>query len=198
MNTWPMRRRFSCGSVTPASAVKKLIFRFHDVQIGFEVRRELADDRRFLVLAQQAVVDQDARQAAARWPAPTAPRRPTESTPPDSPQITRCDRRLARAIRAIGLLGEIVQLPRAVAAADVVTKFARIALPGGVCVTSGMKLQAVDRQPLVLDGRDRAGRGARQRHEIAGDVRHLIAVAHPHFGLLRHAGKQTVGRRLSK
>ena len=68
MNAWPIRRRFSCGSVTPASAVEKLVLGMDDVQIGAEMRGEFADDRFFFVLAQQAVVDQDARQLRADRP----------------------------------------------------------------------------------------------------------------------------------
>ena len=37
MNTWPMRRRFSCGSVTPASVAEEPRLAVDDVQVGLEV-----------------------------------------------------------------------------------------------------------------------------------------------------------------
>ena len=40
---------------------QKFVFRLDDVQVGLEVAGELADDRLLLGLAQQPVVDQDAR-----------------------------------------------------------------------------------------------------------------------------------------
>ncbi len=45
----------------------------------------------------------------------------------------------------------------------------------------------------MADGGDRTGLRCGQRHEIAVDRLHLIAVAHPDDGFGRHAGEQAVG-----
>ena len=60
MNARPICRRFSCGSIAPARALRNLSSRLDDVQIGLEMAGELADDRFLLGLAQQSVIDQDA------------------------------------------------------------------------------------------------------------------------------------------
>ena len=53
----------------------------------------------------------------------------------------------------------------------------------------GMKLEAIDRQRPMFHRRERARGRGRQRHEIVGKLRDLIAVAHPNVDLLGHAGK---------
>ena len=45
----------------------------------------------------------------------------------------------------------------------------------------------------MLHRRVLAGCRVRERREVAGDRVDLIAVAHPHFGVARHAGEQDVG-----
>ncbi len=60
MNAWPMMRRFSCGSVTPARALKEAGLGLHDMQVGLEVLGEFVDDRLLFIFAQQAIVDEDA------------------------------------------------------------------------------------------------------------------------------------------
>ena len=85
-----MIRRFSCGSVTPASAVEEPLSGVDDVQVGLEVvaeRRAMTDFG--FALAQQAVVDEDARQPAGRSPRYSSAATTDESTPPDRPQMTR-------------------------------------------------------------------------------------------------------------
>ena len=66
-----------------------------------------------------------------------------------------------------------------------------LAAPGRVR-DLGMKLQAVDRQPAMLDRGDGAGVGRGQRLKSAETLRHLVAVAHPDLGLVGHAGEQLV------
>ena len=44
---------------------QKTIFGFHDMQVGFEMRGEFANDSRFFILPQQAVVHQDAGKLRA-------------------------------------------------------------------------------------------------------------------------------------
>ena len=72
-----------------------------------------------------------------------------ESTPPESPQITRpLPTRLADGLDR--LAGEIADLPRARALADRLEEVAQDLLPQRRVRHLGMKLQAVDRQPAVL------------------------------------------------
>ena len=115
---------------------QKSAFRFHDVQIGFEVAGELVDDRLLFVLAQQAVVDEDARELradrsiqerghdgridAARQPADHAMTCPLRS------------RTRAMVCSAKSPSRHVPVQPQ-----TFVRKFARIVLPSGVCVTSG-------------------------------------------------------------
>ena len=68
MNTWPMIRRFSCGSVTPAERRQEALAGVDDVQVGLELVAEGVPDHLRLALAQQAVVDEDARDLRADRP----------------------------------------------------------------------------------------------------------------------------------
>ena len=147
---------------------QKLIFRFHDVQIGFEMRREFANDRRFFVLPQQAVVDQDARQLRAN----RLGQQRRHDRGIDAAGQAANDAAIANSLAQFAdrLLGEIVQLPRAVAAADVRQEIRQDRFARRRVRDFRMKLQAVNRQPLVLDRRDRASRRAGQRLEIVGDT----------------------------
>ena len=146
MKAWPMRRRFSCGSVTPASAVEKLVLGLDDVQVGVEVVGELLDDRRLLRPCAAGRCRPGCRRAAGRWPGRAAPRRPTNRRRPRARKSRgRCRR--ARGSAAIGLLGEVAQLPGARAAADRASrKLPRILRAERRVRHLGMKLQAVDRQ----------------------------------------------------
>ena len=66
MNVWPMILRFSCGSVTPAQAGQGTASAASDhAQVDLEMVAEGRLDRLPLVLPQQAVVDEDARQPVA-------------------------------------------------------------------------------------------------------------------------------------
>ena len=106
-----------------------------------------------------------------------------ESTPPDSPQITRAIADLL-AQPLDRFLGEFAQPPGAGAAANGGEKIGEDFRAPRRVRHFRMKLQAVDRQSAMLDRGDRASAGLGQRHEIAGDGRHLIAVAHPDFGFV--------------
>ena len=68
MKTWPMRRRFSCGSLMPSSAFRKRSAGVDDVQVGLEMAVKRAPHRLRLALPQQAVVHEDARDLRARPP----------------------------------------------------------------------------------------------------------------------------------
>ena len=112
MNAWPMRRRFSCGSVTPASAARNWSSALHDVQVGLEVLGELLDDRLRFVLAQQAVVDEDAGELRAdRLVQQRGDDRRIDAARQAADHAVAC-RRGARTSRD-RLLGEIAQPPGA-------------------------------------------------------------------------------------
>ncbi len=172
---------------------QEFVLGLDDVQIGLEVLRKFANDRLFFVLAQQAVVDQDATELRADGPV----------------QEGRDDRRIDPARQAanhpIGpdaatnlldrLLGKIAEPPRAVALANVGQEIGQHRFAQRRVGHFGMELQAVDRQAAVLDGRDRAGGGARQRREFVRHADDLIAMAHPNFGFVGQAGEQVGVRR---
>ena len=65
MNSSPIRSRFSSGSVTPASRARKRSLRVDVDERDVEVAAERLDHLRRLVLAQQAVVDEDAGELVA-------------------------------------------------------------------------------------------------------------------------------------
>ena len=65
MNSSPTIRRFSSGSVTPSSCARKRAGRVDVDERDVEVPLERLDHLHRLVLAQQAVVDEDARELVA-------------------------------------------------------------------------------------------------------------------------------------
>ena len=65
MNSSPTILRFVSGSLTPASCVEEPLLRAHVHERHVEVAAEGLDDLLRLVLAHQAVVDEDARQLVA-------------------------------------------------------------------------------------------------------------------------------------
>ena len=65
MNSSPIRFRFSSGSVTPASRARKRSCACDVHERHAEAVAERLDDLRRLVAAQQAVVDEDARELVA-------------------------------------------------------------------------------------------------------------------------------------
>ena len=60
MNVWPIRTRFSCGSVTPASASRNRSEASTTRSSAVGVLAERLGDRGPLARAEQAVVDEDA------------------------------------------------------------------------------------------------------------------------------------------
>ena len=60
-----MRRRFSSGSTTPASAVEKAVAGVDHPEIDAQVRRKVLLDLLALVQPQQPVVDEDAGEPVA-------------------------------------------------------------------------------------------------------------------------------------
>ena len=111
-----------------------------------------------------------------------------ESTPPERPQITLPSRRGRGSPRCFRGRNRPASTCRA--AAHQAEKIAENLRPQRRVRHLGMKLQAEDRQLAVLYRGERARVRRRQGHEIVGDGRHLVAVAHPHLDLLRQPGQQ--------
>ena len=59
MNTWPIFRRFSCGSVMPARASRKRCAGIDNVQVGVEMVSESLAHFLHFTLAQKAIVHED-------------------------------------------------------------------------------------------------------------------------------------------
>ena len=145
----------------PGERCEKPMLALHDVQIRFKMLREFEDYRLFFVLAQQPIVDQDARKLRANrlvqkrgndcriHPA----RQPADhAILPDS-----------RPNLANRLLGKIAQPPGAAAAADVRNKVGKHRLAIGRVRDLRMKLQSVEWLGAMFDGRHGARIGCRQR-----------------------------------
>ena len=139
MNAAPMILRFCSGSVTPASRSRNSSRRVDEHERQLQPLEPRPDLRR-LVLAQHAVVDEDARQPIADR-AVHSIAATVESTPPLRPQTTRPSPTCAR-IRAVASSTNdaIVQSPRA--AADVEGEVAQDVGPCSVCATSGWNSSA--------------------------------------------------------
>ena len=145
----------------------------------------------FFVLAQQAVVDQDARELRADRLDTAAPRRPTNRRRPTG----RRSRDRCRPARAPARSSARRSRPAAtcrVQPQTFVRKLRRIVLPSRRVRHFGMELQAVERQR-----RDASPRRCGQVLVWASGTKSsdtrvdLVAVAHPDFGLARHAGEQS-------
>ncbi len=193
MNAWPMMRRFSCGSVTPASALRnrpsafttcrsvlKWLVNSWMTDFSSSLRNRPLSTRMQESCGPIALVQQrgdDGRIDAARKAADDA---------------VRAD---ALADLRDRLFGEIAEPPGAGAAADVRQEIGEDRLAVGRVRDLGVKLQAVERPVAVLHRGVGAGVGAGERHEVVRDGVDLVAVAHPDFGLARHAGEQDRRRR---
>ena len=115
-----------------------------------------------------------------------------ESTPPDSPQMTRWLPTRCRISATVCSMNDS-DLPRPGAAADVVEEVVQDPAAVRRVADFRVKLQAEDRPAAMPDRGDGASFGRRQADEIAVDGLHLVAVAHPDHGVFGHAGKQAVG-----
>ena len=114
-----------------------------------------------------------------------------ESTPPESPQITRSSPTRRRTASTVSRAkSPSFHVPRA--AADRLEEVAEDLRALRRVRHLGMELQAVDRQLPMLHRGEGAGVGGGQRQEIGRDLRHLIAVAHPDLDLGGNAGEQFV------
>ena len=112
-----------------------------------------------------------------------------ESTPPESPQITRSVADL-RADLGDGVLDDRHVRPRRPAAGRVVEERLQHLLAALGVRDLGVELHAVDAAVAVLERGDRHRVGARGDREARRRLRDRVAVAHPHDLLGRLAGEQ--------
>ena len=146
MKACPMRRRFSCGSVTPARAARNCSAAWTTCRSVLKWSREVARHRLRLVLPQQAVVDEDARQLRADRPVQQgghdrgidAAREPADH-PAVADPLGGSSRPLARRNRP----------PTCPAAADRCEEVVEDLRAQRRVGDLGMKLHAVDRQPAT-------------------------------------------------
>ncbi len=193
MKVWPIRTRFSWGSVTPSERPEEPVGRVDDPQLGRRVRAERLGDARPLARAEQAVIDEHAdhpRPEGLRQQGRADRRIDPAREPADDPVIRTHlpGDLLDRAIE------ERVHRPRAGALADAIEEIPEDERPVRCVGDLGVELQSIDRQGPVPDGRDRAGRGRRDGHERLTRCADLVAVAHPDGRGLGHAVEQRVGR----
>ena len=170
MNAWPMRRRFSCGSVTPASAARNCSSAFTTCRsvLKCSVNSSMTASSSSLRSRPLSTRMHESCGPIA-WYSSAATT--DESTPPERPQITRslptrsriCVDRLARRNRPASRCPWqpqtcVRKLRRIVAAVRRVRHF-------------GMELQAVDRQRCDASP-PRCGQvvGRGERHEVVGDA----------------------------
>ena len=153
MKACPIRLPLLLRIGDAGQGLEKTVLGMHDVQVGLEVVRELLDHRLRLVLPQQAVVDQDARDLRADG----LGQQGGDDRAIDPAGKTADHSALAHAI-ADGLdrlAGEVADLPRARALADRLEEVAQDLLAQRRVRDLGMELQAVDRQRAMLHRGDR-------------------------------------------
>ncbi len=186
MNAWPMRRRFSCGSVTPASAARNRSSASTTCRSVLKWSRELGDHRRLLRPSAAGRCRPGCTRAAGRSPGRAAPRRPPNRRRPTgrrsrgrSPTrwriaLDRLARRSRPASRCRGSRRRAVRKLRSICAAERRVRHL------------GMELHAEDRQRPVLAPR-RSGRSSvlASGTKSSETLRHLVAVAHPHVAVCR-------------
>ena len=168
MNVWPMRRRFSCGSVTPASAAR-------NCSSAFTTCRSVL----------KCLVNSSMTRLASSLRSRPLSTRMQESCGPiawykqrgDDGRIDAAGQAADDAVVADALanlrdrlLGEVAQPPGAGAAADVGEKVGEDRLAFGRVRHFGVELQAVERPRAMLDRGVRAGVGAGERDEIVRDA----------------------------
>ncbi len=146
-----------------------------------EVPVEGLDDLLGLVLAQEAVVDEDARELIADGLVDEERRDGgVDAARERAEHALRADRGAdARDL----LLDDGRGCPRRRRARDLVEEVLQDLLPVRGVHDLGMELDAVEPSPAILEGRDRGRRRARRHLRARGRRRHRVAVAHPH-GLL--------------
>jgi hypothetical protein len=160
------------------------MFSFHDVQIGLEVPGKLGYHRLLLILAQQSVVDEDARELRADC----AVQECGDDGRVDSARQSADHAVIADSFAHLpnSLLRKVADAPTARTAAHLVEEVRQHGFAIGRVRYLGMELQTVKRSFPVLHSRVRAGFRSRQRHELVGNAGDLVTMAHPHFRLARH------------
>ena len=170
--------------------IEKPRFGGHHVQIAAEVGGELLDHRGRLTLSQQAVVDQDAGELIADRPAEQGCHHGGVHATGETTDHPVAAHSLPQRVDHRG--GEVVEPPGTRAAAGGLEEVGED-LPAGRRVGDlGMELKPEHRQAPVPDGRQRAGGRAGQRQEFVAQTVHLVAMAHPDLGVIRHVGQQQV------
>ena len=194
MNACPILRRFSCGSRHAGQRGQETVLGLDHVQVGLEVVGELRDDRLRPPPCAAGRCRPGCRRAAGRSPGPAARRRPTESTPPDRPQITRLVADLRRESAAIVSSAKSPSFQVPAQPQTFVRKLRRNSRAVRRVRHFGMELQAVDRQPAMLHRGERAGRrsrpAARSRRRPAATWSPWLIQTCDRLG---HAREQVVG-----
>ena len=180
MNVWPIRMRFSCGSVTPAQGVQETA-RWR--------RRRAARPRSAgrSVSATAVARPRGAGRCRRRCRRPAVPSArassaaaTAESTPPETPQTTRSLGRPALQIARPSRSMKRAHRPGAARSADPVEEVAQNQRAIRRVRHLGVELQAVDRPRAVLHRRDRAGCRWRPAAAKSGPAScDLVAVDHP-------------------
>ena len=188
MNSVPIALRFASGSVTPAQLREEPLLGVDGDERDPEPVAERRDDLLALVLAHQAVVDEDARQLVADGPVHEQGRdRRVDPAAQAADHLAGAD--LGADARDL-LLDDRRRRPPHVAAADVAQERLEDVLPERGVDDLGMELDAVDRALGRLERRDRRCRRRRERREPGGRLEDRVAVRHPARLLGGQAGEQ--------
>lgn len=114
-----------------------------------------------------------------------------ESTPPDSPQMTRLFPTFSRMASICRSISEEM-VPGSLAAADLVDEVRQQRRAELRVRHFRVELQTVDRPGVVTDRGRRAGVGRGQGDEVFAEVADLVAVAHPRGELGRHTIEERI------
>jgi hypothetical protein len=193
MNSRPMTLRLRSGSETPSSLRRKRPRRVHEDDLQVQPLGEALAHLLRLLLAEQAVVDEDAGEAVA------------DRALHDERRDGRVDAARERADHAAlrahlladprrRLLDEGARVPVAPAAGDV--EEVREDLGALLRVHDlGVEQDAVELARRVLDRRDRVGLGRARDAEAGGRAPDVVAVARPDAAARRQAAEERSARR---
>ncbi len=158
MNAWPIRRRFSCGSVTPASAFRN-VASASTTRSSASVRRPNASTTAARSLRRKSPVSTNTQTTRGPSARASSAAQTAESTPPDSPQTTRSAGPTRRGDLGHRPLDEGAHRPGPRVAADPVEEVAQDQRAIGRVRDLGVELQPVERQARDAGPR-RSGNGA--------------------------------------
>ena len=178
-------RRFCSGSVTPASSCGVAVLGVHVHEVHVELLGEHLFDLLGLVLAQQPVVHEHAGQLLADGLRAHSAATTVESTPPESPRITRSSPTCARiAATESSMIESIVQLG---SSPQMSKRKLREHLVADTAVWRTSGWNCVAYSPRSAHSMDATGHTSvcEVIDEAVGHLGHGIAVAHPHGLLVR-------------